>query len=319
MLSLFEAQEQAAQTGEPAAAEMRADAQDAQGDAAGDGAGASAVERRQSKRIASAVNHGSKSSADSSCELWKRLGVVFVSGAADMPEQGCYCGSECAGEGGGCTNQVPLIETDENVEVVETGTICGRCLVAKRDFEPGDILTLFAGVVVSKRTHLESYEIFSNIHKLQQQTEKGQQKFEYTALTGSTGMLDSQAWVIPPEDMPLLKQRIDVWEQQNTHLDNLIKNQRTWQKGLGQFAQHTCCEHHVNAYLFPIYIMREAGEPPRGSKRSRNVEIMHIQALAIRAQKHIKKAEQVLVQYVSQKRDLWFDCRCCKCVGPCRR
>jgi hypothetical protein len=112
--------------------------------------------------------------------------------------------------------------------------------------------------------------------------------------------------------MPLLKQRIDVWEQQNSHLDNLIKNQHTWQKGLGQFAQHTCCEQHVNAYLFPIYIMREAPEPA-------NVEIMHIQALAIRAHKHIRKGEEVQVQYVSHKRDLWFDCRCCKCVGPCRR
>jgi hypothetical protein len=43
---------------------------------------------------------------------------------------------------------------------------------------------------------------------------------------------------------------------------------------------------------------------------------MDFQALPIRAQKKIKKGEEIMVHYVGagKKGDLCFDCRCCKCL-----
>jgi hypothetical protein len=117
--------------------------------------------------------------------------------------------------------------------------------------------------------------------------------------------------------MPLLQANIEIWSQQNTHLHNLVKHRETWQQGLGQFAQHTCCPKHVNAYFFPVCIMREAPRPPRGRKRPHDEEVMHIQALAIRAQKPISKGDEILVHYVGAGKsgNYVFVCRCCQCLG----
>jgi len=294
-------------------------AQDPHGDAPGEGAGARAVGRRQSQRTGRAVQHGCSaySSADNWCDLRKQLGVVSVSGAAGMPAQGCFCGKECPGQAGECTNQVPPIQTDNNVEVLDSYSVYGKCLVAKRDIVAGEILTVFGGGLVKQLTHSKSYALFSDIHAEQQKSDATQQKFEYSAQTGSYGMADSQAWVIPPEDMPLLEQRIRYWRQHNTHLHNLVKHRETWQQGLGQFAQHTCCPTHVNAYFFPICIMHKAPQPPRGGKRPRDEEVIDTQALAIRAQKAISKGDEILVHYVGAGKsgDYVFVCRCCQCLG----
>jgi len=203
------------------------------------------------------------------------------------------------------------------VEVSEAISDCGKFLTAKRDIVAGEIFTVFGGGVLKQRTHAKCYKTFTDIKTVQQHTEKGEPKFEYSAHTGSR---DSRAWVIPPEDMPLLQQHIKCWSQQNTHLHNLVKHRETWQQGLGQFAQHTCCEKHVNSYLFPICIMRAAPRRQKGSKRAEEVEIMDFQALGLRAQKDIGKGGEILVHYVDKGklRDLWFECRCCQCVGPCR-
>ena len=311
-INAITAKAQDVQTDEPAALDM--DAVDA---AAPDVQGGAAAGPRKSMRLATAEKQGcSASSAASLCEIRKAEGVVYVPAA--VPVQGGFCARECAGEGGQCTNQVPAIETDDNVEVSQAISECGNFLTAKRDIAAGEIFTVFGGAVLKKRTHGKSYKIFSDIKTLQQLTGKQQPKFEYSAHTGNK---DSQAWVIPPEDMPLLRENIQCWSQQNTDLHNLVKHSETWQQGLGQFAQHTCCENHVNSYLFPICIMRAEPRRQKGSKRAQEAEIMDFQALGLRAQKCIGNGEEILVHYVDKGKfgDLWFDCRCCQCVGPCRR
>lgn len=315
---------QDAQTAETAAVDMHAaddaDAPDADGaapDAQGEGAGGSAAGPRKSQRISQASS--TSTSAHDMCELRKQLGVV--SGAPEVPLQGCFCAEGCAGHTGPCTNQVPPIKTHENVELndLDFGSNYGNSLVAKRDIEAGEILTTFQGVVLQQHKHPLAYATFSHIHKLQQQKAKGEKRFEYSAKTGSDANQDSQAWVIPPEDMPLLKHLVTVYRQESSQLKNLLKKHETLQQGegLGQFAQHTCCPKHVNAYLFPVCIMDEAPRPSRGAKRLHYDEIIDVQALAIRAQKAIKEGDEILIHYVGagQKGELWFDCLCCECLG----
>jgi hypothetical protein len=209
---------------------------------------------------------------------------------------------------------VPLIKTEDNVEVTEGRADYGRFLTAKRDIAPGEMLTVFGGIVLKKLTHAKAYALFSQIHMQQQQTGEGHKKYEYSAQTGSYGMRDSQAWVIPPEDIPLLQQGITDRKETRSTLNTMLKCPGTWLQGLGQFTQHTCCAKHVNAYFFPICTMRK---PSPGGKRRLDEEVMDTQALAIRAQKAIKKGEEILAHYVGAGKSgaFVFDCRCCKCFG----
>ncbi len=312
---LVQAKKKMQQVMENAITGLEAEAQDAQtGEAAAvDAAGG----QRRSDRIRTPVDRPT----ENLCEWRKQQGVLQVPGAKDLPDQGCFCAATCPGHGGACTNQVPEIKTEDNVFLIDSFTPnFGKFLVAAQDIPAGTILTLFEGVLVKLSDHEAAYNKYSEIHDEQQHTLPGEQKFEYAAQTGSTSMRDSQAWVIPPQDIPLLQQKIIDKRLQNTVLHNLVKNHQTSKHGLAHYAQHTCCDKHVNAYLFPICIMDSALP---GKKRSRNgdEEVMDVQALAIRAQKDIRQEEDIWVHYVGsgKKGNLWFDCRCCKCQneGDC--
>jgi len=306
--------------GGAAALDVDAAAQDVRSDTEGDGAGVGVGGARRSQRILTRNENGCSvhTSGATLCEIRRAEGVVYVPAA--LPVQGAFCSAECVGETGKCCNQVPHIETDDNVEVSQAVSECGNYLTAKRDIAAGEIFTVFGGGLLKQLEYPEAFKTYSDMHTVQQQTEKGERKFEYSAQTGNYGMPDSQAWVIPPEDMPLLQQNIQRFSQQNTHLHILAKHSETWQQGLGQFAQHTCCKKHVNAYFFPICTM---GTAPRvkGNKRLQEAEIMDVQALGIRAQRDIKKGAEILVHYVGSGKtgDYVFDCRCCQCVGLCKR
>ena len=297
--------------GEAAALDMDAAAQDPQYDG---------MELRRSKRMLTASNQGLSGFAlqQNLCDIRKNTGVVCVPGAR-VPVQGCFCAKGCAGHTGMCVNQVPSITTPENVLLSQGVPGYGKGIIAARDIDIGEIITTFEGIIVSSSKHNDAYETFDNIHIVQQRkTDNTEQKFEYSAKTGSDAMKGSKAWVIPPEDLPLLRECITLHALQETELNKLVNMRKTWHKGLGQFTQHTCCEKHVNAYFFPMCIMREASRRRRGGKgrHDDDEEIMHLQALAIRAQKQIKKGEEIMVHYVGagKKGDLCFDCRCCKCL-----
>ena len=314
---------------EDAIRDFDAEAPDAQAcePAAGECAGGSAAGPRQSQRILAAAKKGCDSTvAEDLCEVRRQTGLLVE--APGLPQQGCFCVKGCAGHAGACTNQVPRIETRHNVKVSEGTPGCGRCLKAVRDIKAGEIITVFAGVIIKCVEHAEAYEHFRQVHKVQQQTAAGEKKFEYSAQTGSKEMRGSQAWVVPPQDVLLLKECIEKWELQGSELDVLVEQKtRREGQGLGQFSQHTCCEVHVNSYFFPISVMRKAPRAARGKKRGldddEEEEIMDVQALGIRAQKDIKEDEEVLVHYVGAgqagRGDYVFKCLCCKCAGPCRR
>ena len=300
----MQAAAQDTQLDEPAA--LHASAEEA-----GEGAGGSAAGQRRSKRKSS-----SSTRAEDSCEVRRQTGVVDAT--PEVPEQGCFCVKGCPGHAGECTNQVPIINTHDNVKVTQGSAGSGMCLKAVRDMQAGEIITLFVGLIIKHFDHPAAYDEFGNLHKAQEQTQK---KFEYSAVTGSKEMPGSRAWVIPPQDVLLLKDCIVKYELEQTELAVLARKQ-SWQKGhgLGQFTQHTCCPKHVNAYLFPIAVMREAPRA-RGKKADdahNEEEIMDVQALAIRAQKAISIDEEIRMHYVGKgkKGDLFFECHCCKCSGP---
>ena len=105
VVSFFKAEEQAAQTGEAAAVEACADAQDCHedvlSDVPSDGAGGSAGGARRSKRTSVRKENGCSvhTCGATLCDIRKAEGVVYVPAA--LPVQGAFCSTECAGEGGG--------------------------------------------------------------------------------------------------------------------------------------------------------------------------------------------------------------------------
>jgi Rieske Fe-S protein len=92
--------------------------------------------------------------------------------------------------------------------------------------------------------------------------------------------------------------------------------------GLGQYAQHTCCGAHANAHLFPIFIFRE-GEEGRRGRQGGDEDWMQLKGVALRANRLIKKGEEVSIKYVGSGRaghfQKVFDCACCWCTGRCNR
>ena len=309
---------------------LRDIAPDAEEEAAVGGVEASGAEaleagsKRKSSRIAASLKHGLSCSVQDYCDERRLSGLLSLpSSAKDVPWQGCFCPEDCEGSSGtGCTNVVPNIDSEYWVEIsTGKGECYGKYLTAKRCIERGELLTIFGGVTVKAQTHANAFDFFSQLHKAQQEKD-GEQKFEYSARTGSTALADSQAWLIPPPDVALLQQLMTDGSFANTELTKLVREQ-TVAQGLGQYAQHTCCPKHVNAYLFPIYIQREVQSQKRlkGSKRCQDDIFMDLQAFAIRAQKDIEKGDEILVHYVGAGRSgdfhKIFKCACCRCAGGC--
>ena len=249
------------------------------------------------------------------CEYRRHFGRLSTpSGVTAVGEQGCFCSDECTGSSGRrCVNQVPVMTTDECVEVTGDEGGYGKYLKAIRPLQQGELITIFGGVTVKWCTHPDAYDQMTRLHKqCNEQDDKGGVKFEYSVQVGSAGLKDSQAWVIPPQDLSLLQHII----KRPSQLKNLVTHQPQAQ-GLGHYVQHTCCPKCVNAYIFPVYIHREQGQQGAGSKRSKHDEYMDLQFVAIRAQTDIEQGEEILMHYVGLGRaggfDNVFKCVCCKC------
>ena len=289
------------------------------------GADGSAGGKRKSSRMSAGVKQvlwGCGEEEDM-CEITRQTGGLSLPTGVDVPFQGCFCAEGCRGQWGeGCSNALPVIDSEACVEVkTGEGGGYGRFLTAKKHIAAGEIFTIFGGVTVKRHTHALAFDMLTRLYTAQQAQEGGR-KFEYSAQPGSAQMQDSQAWLIPPQDVPLLQDLLTGSRYSNSELKKLVREQ-TEAQGLGQYAQHTCCPKHVNAYLFPMYILREGHTHKRvkGSKRYSDDVFMDLQAFALRAQKDIQIGKEILVHYVGIGRagdfHKIFKCACCRCAGGC--
>ena len=292
-----------------------AEAPDEAGAAAGEAAGGSAGSKRKSERISSSGKQDLSGCAgvEDWCEIRKQSGGLSVpSSVQGICYQGSFCWEGCTGQwGGGGTNAVPDIDSAQWVQVsTAMGGCYGKYLTATKRIAIGTMFTIFGGVTVKRHTHLLAYEMFTKLHAQQSKAE-GEPKFQYSTQTGTKLMKDSLAWLIPPQDLALLQALMTGSRFSNTQLKTLVQEQ-TEAQGLGQYAQHTCCPVHVNAHLFPMFMLgADVGDE----------ELWELRGVALRAERLIKKGEEILIHYVGSGRSFNFSevfkCTCCVCMGRC--
>jgi hypothetical protein len=133
-----------------------------------------------------------------------------------------------------------------------------QCLRAKRDIPAGTLMTLFGGVTLQAWTQEEMYESFTTIHTFQHDT-IGEEKFQYSVMVGSEQDKGSLVWMVPVNDFKLLHRLLGK-KARASKSDRELKTltvESQGSRGLGQYAQHTCCSTHSNSHLFPIFVSRE--------------------------------------------------------------
>jgi len=119
---------------------------------------------------------------------------------------------------------------------------------------------------------------------------------QYTVLGKIHG---KEVYLVPPQDVALLlKDQLDknLWKNLKIHI--VVE-------GLGQFANHTCCDTHWNTNLEVVAIERK--------------EDTHTAPMALLcARCDIEKGTEILTRYWHQDKDAWqniFDCQCCACAA----
>jgi len=119
---------------------------------------------------------------------------------------------------------------------------------------------------------------------------------QYTVLGNIHG---KEVYLVPPQDAALLLQdRISPGLRRQLKQHNAIE-------GVGQFANHTCCDAHWNANLEVAAVdhHEETTSEPMGILRARN---------------DIEPGTEILTRYWHTKKDAWhniFVCQCCVCTN----
>jgi len=119
---------------------------------------------------------------------------------------------------------------------------------------------------------------------------------QYTDLGNIHG---KEVYLVPPEDAALLlKDRISPTLRKQLKRHNAIE-------GVGQLANHTCCDAHWNANLEVAAIdhHEETATEPMG---------------ILRARQDIEKDTEILTRYWHTKKGAWhniFECQCCACTN----
>ena len=259
-----------------------------------------------------------------SCYTTKTKGVMALpAGVQGLSDQGCYCAWHCSGVNGlGCKNVLPEVPFDDWVEKIlllngdEGSAENVTYLVAKRDIPADTLFAKLGGVTVQALTQREAYESYTLLHR-QQHAERRAPKFRYSVRAGSDGVPGRLSWLIPENDFALLHQVIaseDTIGIEHAELTALLTAKGGASEGLGQYAQHTCCPVHVNAHLFPIFMLGD----DVGYE-----ELWELRGVALRAQRLIKKGEEILIHYVGSGRSFNFSnvftCTCCVCMGRCAK
>jgi len=122
---------------------------------------------------------------------------------------------------------------------------------------------------------------------------------QYTVLGNIHG---KEVYLVPPQDAALLlKDCISPTLRKQLKRHNAIE-------GVGQLANHTCCDAHWNANLEVAAIdhHEETAIEPMG---------------ILRARQDIEKDTEILTRYWHTKKDAWhniFECQCCACTNHTR-
>ena len=119
---------------------------------------------------------------------------------------------------------------------------------------------------------------------------------QYTILGNIHG---KEVYLVPPQDAVLLLQ-----DRISPGLRKQLKQHNTVE-GLGQFANHTCCDTHWNANLEVAAVdhHEETKSEPMGILRAKN---------------DIEPDTEILTRYWHTKKDAWhniFVCQCCACTN----
>ena len=224
----------------------------------------------------------------------------------------------------GCTNWRPDVPVHHWVEVItlldrDNGPD-SRYLAAVRDIPADTLFTVMGGVTVQQLTQKTAYDSYTALHK-QQHDKDGAPKFQYSVQTGSEAILGSLSWFIPADDFGLLHTVIDSeGKLGNMHAElKALTAEDKACEGIGQYVQHTHCNTHRNAHLFPIFILREDVED--GQMPTHDGEWWELKGVALRSEKLILKGEEILINYVGTGRSgnfsKVFDCTCCTCTRRC--
>jgi hypothetical protein len=119
---------------------------------------------------------------------------------------------------------------------------------------------------------------------------------QYTVLGNIHG---KEVYLVPPQDAALLLQ-----DRISPRLRKQLKRHNATE-GVGQFANHTCCDAHWNANLEVAAVdhHEETATEPMG---------------ILRARKDIEPDTEILTRYWHTKKDAWhniFVCQCCACTN----
>jgi hypothetical protein len=169
-----------------------------------------------------------------------------------------------------------------------------RPLKAARLIPKGTLFTQFGGHAVQKKKHPHAYDTFTALRQ-KINREPGHERLQYVVET-------EEAYWIPPNDQPLISRYLP-----SSHLTTLLTT--TLQAaGLGQYANHSCCNKCINAEIAPMVILEE----------NETEEWRDLQGVALRSTKEIQAEEEIFISY--GEIDTWkqvFTCACCKCSGRC--
>ena len=261
------------------------------------------------------------------CARRRSLGELSRSAELqELPPLGCYCAEGCTGvDNGGCRNRAPVFTTENWVHMTKGRGLdpSPQCLRAKRDIPAGTLITLFGGVTLQAWTQEEMYESFTTMHSFQHDT-IGEEKFQYSVMVGSEQDRGSLAWLVPVNDFKLLHRLLGKKaraSKSDRELKILTEESRA-SRGLGQYAQHTCCSTHSNSHLFPIFVSREE-DAEDNIRQRRDGDWMQLQGVALRSDRLIQRGEEISFGYVGSGRSghfrRVFDCACCWCTGRCNK
>ena len=214
-------------------------------------------------------------------------------------EQGSFCPRPCKGhQGAPCANQLPSWEGETWVHLKHTPGLVpnSRPLTAARPISKGTLFTQFGGHALQKHTHPPAYNAFMALRQTINRV-PGHERLQYIVEA------EEEAYWIPPNDKPLI-----IRSSTSRQLKQLLTTTPPV-AGLGQYANHACCENCINAEITPMIILRE----DKTGKEWRD-----LQGVALRATKDIHTEEEIFISYgeIATWKKV-FTCTCCKCSGRC--
>ena len=222
----------------------------------------------------------------SACE-WKRsIGLV--------------CTDDCC-----CENSIPKQE-EERVSRVRglDGPADSWGVIANRNIQIGEVITVFGGT-----TYLDGSEsVGADFEHLHARLHGAGEPLQYTLQGRLAESNRTKIWAVPEPDKDAVRRRRDVKKSLRQALE------KGGDSGIGQFINHTCCNHHCNA---EFQLTRAISGDPRQGDTDEEGAIK----LVVRASKPIKRHETVLVHYNPNSGiQSWgkvFKCTCCLCRGIC--